>query len=256
MNGHPHWRVYQSRVLGPFLVQRLSDFCPSFEDAHIFYLVVTLAIAGYLMLVLTWKLTQDVRTGILTFLGLQALLALLVHPLWFYAWDPLDLIGFTLFNYFVLSRKGWRWFAALFAALIFSRESAYFIAAWMVADPLLRWWNARRATPTSAALDRAALAAGFVCLIAGPLIVEALRSALLVEEVGPKLFVDAQKNPGQYVQFTWFQNLQIAKDLLRGSFNPDLIVLTVIPAVITLAVMLIRRRPTRSGWPQCTSSCA
>jgi hypothetical protein len=51
VTGHPHWRVYQNRVLGPYLVQGLSHLFPNFAAAHVFYTITTLSVAGYLTLI-------------------------------------------------------------------------------------------------------------------------------------------------------------------------------------------------------------
>ncbi len=57
--GKPHWRIYQSRVLGPYIVQGLSHFFSSQINAHAFFSIVTLAIAG----LLAWRLGSRLGGG-------------------------------------------------------------------------------------------------------------------------------------------------------------------------------------------------
>lgn len=134
--GTPHWQVYQSRVLGPWVVQLLSGPVGSFQAAHVLYTIGLYFLAGLAMLVTAYRL-YGAKAAWLAFLGFHLLCMVLINSRWHYIWDGGELLSFALFCYFVLADKDWRWMTGLFCVSILNRESAFFIAAWMILSPLL-----------------------------------------------------------------------------------------------------------------------
>ena len=97
VTGHPHWRVYQSRVLGPWLVELLAHLFPSFLAAHVAFSFLTLAAAGFLVLTFTQRQYGDAGRSWAAFFMFQSLFV------------------------FLMSRPR---VLGLFAVAIFNRESA------------------------------------------------------------------------------------------------------------------------------------
>jgi len=184
LDGMPHWRAFQSRLLGPWLVDGLHRLLGDLVTAHVSYEIGMSTLAGWLMLKLMNRL-HGPQAAWGAFLVLQLLFAFLLHPLWLYAWDNASIVLFVLFTYFVMTDKTWRWFVALFAVAIFNRESALYIALWMVLDPLCKAVLSRQ-RPNR--FQGFMLGAGILCLIGGMVLIETLRSVLLIKEVGPELF--------------------------------------------------------------------
>ncbi len=91
-------------------------------SVHLLYMILTLTLAGFLVLALAWATFRDIRVAYIAFFAFQSLLSLLLHNLWFYVWDPLGMIFFTLFTFFVLTRRRTGDFALLFAVAILNRE--------------------------------------------------------------------------------------------------------------------------------------
>jgi hypothetical protein len=181
VEGMPHWRIDQSRILGPFMVEALSRLTGSFAAAHVLYTIILYFLAGLAILAATF-LVVDRRASWIAFLSFHLLCMLLINNLWHYAWDSGELLIFVLFCSFVLAGKSWRWMVGLFAISILNRESAFFIAGWMIADPLL-----------TAVCDRARpkapmAIAGLGCVLVGGGVVSLLRDVLLKKEVGPEMF--------------------------------------------------------------------
>ena len=238
VNGMPHWRVYQSRVLGPWLVEALSGLFGDYTSAHAFYTIVTTAIAGWLILSLTYRQFGP-SAALSSFLLFQALFTFLLGSKWLYAWDHLGILIFTIFTYLVIAGKGWCWFAALFSVAIFNRESALFIAMWMVLDPLVK-----------AALDRTKpdwrmIARGLACGIIGVILINWLRDTLLVQEVGPTLF-NMPLKAGLNFHNQWATNIAFLRRVTTEfSFGFEVLILVYLLAVIILAVLLARRDPRR-----------
>ncbi|MGH7742019.1 MAG: hypothetical protein ACRENS_08350, partial [Candidatus Eiseniibacteriota bacterium] len=186
VHGEPPWRIFQSRVLGPWLVHALSDL--THTPPPVVYANVALALLFACGLVI---LRSGARDGVLRSSPLarlatfQALLCVLLPCIWLYVWDLISLLVFLLFQ-LLEARRAPRWqFAALFAVAIFNHEIALAIAGWMVLDPLVRWFAARRAAE-NARFDRATFVLGVALMAAGAMLIETLRRVLLVREVPPE----------------------------------------------------------------------
>ena len=243
MQGRPHWRVYQSRVLGPALVDLLDWITRDDAIAYQLFSAIALTVAGYL----AWRLGRQIggtkAAALLAFCLFQLGFAFLLTPPWLYAWDFIDVIVFLAFVDFVWTGRNWRWFAALFAVAIFNRESAEFIALWMMLEPLTRALHARRGLAKKKPFVRAMSIAGFACFIAGLGIVEALRRALLIEEVGPKLFPNSAAANGPDFHFKLFDNL---RDIGAAAGNlQNLVVVYFLIFLAGLIFLLAWRDPAR-----------
>ncbi|MBV8756856.1 MAG: hypothetical protein JO257_06270 [Deltaproteobacteria bacterium] len=199
--GQPHWRIYQSRVLGPYLVDSLRHVLPSPVSAFTFVGIVALFVAGLLACRLGNRLAgeQGAWRALLLMHGVFA--CLLTRP-WLYIWDYLDLVVFLAFVVFVVEKRPTWWFAALCLVGMLNHEIAMFIGLWLVIDGVLRraWVRA---------------GVGVACVAAGLALIDMLRSALLIEETGPKIFVDAPKALGSSFYFTLPHNLWEAGLIVR-----------------------------------------
>ena len=235
VNGLPHWRVFQSRVFGPWSVEALSWLTGNFLAAHVIYTIGLYFLAGLAILYVAYRLFGS-KSAWMCFFAFHFLCVLLTNHMWFYAWDSGELLTFILFCYFVLSGKDWRWMTGLFAVSIFNRESAFFIAAWMVLDPLLTSFLDRtrpRVTPM--------IAAGLACLVAGGAVIHVLRDWLLVKEIGPELFGMPEK-AGLAFQSNLGDNLQFMASAFTHptpEFHILLVLLLLSPLALT--VFLYRR---------------
>ena len=204
--GEPHWRVFQSRLLGPYLVEAASVVFDTFLKAHVFCSVVLLALAGYLMLV---RLTHLYRDSIRALLGYSVfffLFVFCVNSPWLYIWDLVDVVLFVLFCDFVAHRRDYRFFVALFVVAVFNRQSAFYIALWMMIDPLVKSVLDRARGLRGGRFDFKMAVSGVVLLGAGVALVEYLQSTLLVREVGPSL-VGQVEGAGPRFHFLLLDNL-------------------------------------------------
>jgi hypothetical protein len=208
-HGEPPWRVYQSRVLGPYLVHGLSEFFHvPIPTAYVGLAIFVLFVAGFATLVLTDRLRDPARPPLATFLLGQLLFVMFCPCLWIYAWDLLSLPLFVFFNYLVLRGSGRLAFAAVYAVAVFNHEIAFFIAGWLVLDPLFRWWAGGRAGAARIGFDWRTSALGAVLLGGGVTLVAWLRKTLLVRE---------SLHPGDLSSFsTYGQNFHYS---LRQNWN-------------------------------------
>jgi hypothetical protein len=191
LRGEPHWRVYQNRLLGPWLVEITSGFVGRFLDAHVLWTILLLTLAGFLVLRGAHAVYGRRERALVAYLAFVLLGLACFQPPWLYIWDFVDLCVFATFNLLVARRKDYRWFVALYLVAIFNRESAWYIALWMIVDPVARRLVDRRGGGKAGRLDLKMLGAGTVLLAAGVVLVEVLRDALLVREIGPTLVEQA-----------------------------------------------------------------
>lgn len=234
VKGLPHWRLYQSRVLGPWTIEALSGVLGSFSNAHVFYTIAMTAVAGWLILALMHGRCGN-RAAWGAFFLFHLLSCLLLGNLWLYAWDQSGVVIFVLFTYFVLSDKDWRWFAALFSLAVFNRESAFYIALWMVIDPLLKALLDRNRPPLAMPL------AGLACFGCGLALIAWLRDTLLVREIGPELF-DMPQMAGKSFHNQWDTNLAFLHQMTtQFSLGFELLIALFLVVVLTVAAALACR---------------
>ena len=239
LRGQPHWRAFQPRVLGPLLVYLASLIFPSFLAAHVFYSIVTLAVMGFL----AWRLGGRFGTlasAMLALFVFEASFAFLLSPPWLYAWDYLDVIVFLLFVDFVVAGKPWPWFACLLAAGILNHQTAAFIAVWMILEALSRWHFARK-DGRPVPLDRTLLAAGIAGLLLAVAVDEIVTHMLFIEEIGPKIFTDAQGQGGHIAIFQLVTNLELAwAALTQFQYTLPFVILVFLALCVALAIALMR----------------
>jgi hypothetical protein len=243
--GHPHWRVYQNRILGPYLLKGLAGLMSGdTTGAYLMMLTVSLSLAGYQ----AWRVGRMIggeQTGWFALVTLHLLFAFLFSSTWLYIWDFIGLNIFLAFVGFVISARAWYWFAALFAVAILNRESGQFIALWMILDPLSRRLVQRQRTKQA---DWRMAVAGVICAAAGAWLVGYLRTALLVEEVGFNLIHGTP--PGYGPNYFWglpsnLDNLQYAWENGMNSILTVSLSLMLISAIIALAVVLVLKDAAR-----------
>jgi len=242
LTGEPHWRVFQSRLLGPYLVQAVDRVLDNFMAAHVGVSVLLLTLAGYLVLTGLGRIHTDRTRAALGYFVFALLFLFCVSRPWIYIWDLIDLVVFALFAWFVVERRDWRWFAALFAVALFNRQSAFFIAAWMILDPLIRYGIDRVRKSEGARVDFKMLGSGVVLAAAGAGLVEVLQRNLLVREVGPELIGQAENAGGRF-HFMLAENLRQFGQALSPNYALSFLVPLFVVAYIGFCIWVARRDP-------------
>jgi hypothetical protein len=183
LNGRPHWRIFQNRVLGPFVARALMRVAPSPDIGYLTFQLT--GIAGGL--ILAWFTGFRVAVSITAALASMPTLAFGLASLfsgdWFHPWDVAGLPIFMDFAWLVAARANLFWIVALFAVAIWNRDDALFIALFLVVEPIVNWYRSRNA-PARVRLDWRSVTLGFACVIAGVLLIMTLRHFLLIEELG------------------------------------------------------------------------
>lgn len=251
VNGLPHWRIYQSRVLGPYTVDFLSSFFAiSTAAAQITFGAVTLLLAK---LIIVFHRRHDLSAGP-TFSMLLVgsfLFALLVTRPWLYAWDFFGIFAFTLFVVFALEDRPWTWFVPVVLIAFLNRESAVFISAWMVMQGLLS--RTGSSVPFAERVDWRMLVAGLVTAACGLLAVHLLRETLLVREIGPELFGFAAPSGTDWFHWKLPQNINFLwRSMTSGSLlMPWLFTLLPVGTMMIAAFLAVRCFPRYTALCLC-----
>ena len=248
VHGVVAWRIYQSRVLGPYLIAALSGLTGSFLRAFDLLATLSLAFAGYATLALTERLADGRRPPLAAFALLQLTFLLLLITNWIYPWDLISIGVFTGFNYAVLARRRARVFAGLFALGILNHEIALFIPAWMIIDPLIRRGARRDDGGPRPRFDRAMSLTG-LALLAGGAAAESVSSTSSVRRRPSTSAAPPQASIyGRTLHLTLAQNWDEVRmgalSSLEGG-NAILIPLFLV-AVVALAIQL-----ARTDWMRC-----
>ena len=242
--GHPYYKTWQSRVLGPYIIKALTFGPLDYVHAHVVFQIVTVAIAAFLCWRLGRKYGGSDQSALLALTLFVMCFALLLSRPWlFYSWDLIDIIVFILFIDFVLSGMSQRWFIGLFAIAIWNRDSAVIVALWLILDPLVRFFYQRhyKLLP-SAPLDWNRMLAGAICIAGGLLTLELLKRSLLVEEVGEPDEIYF----GNSYTFIPQLNIVLLKQSLTHFSRPFWFATPAFLAMVTaLGACLVRRDPQR-----------
>jgi hypothetical protein len=239
VHGEPPWPIFQSRVLGPYIVHALGVLTGQPPPAaYAIFAVLTLFATGLCVFKLGRALDDTQRPPMISFLAFQGGLIVLLPCIWLYSWDLISLIVFAVFNYLVVAGARWRTYAALVAAALLNHELTLAIALWMLLDPLVKRLFVR---PSARAFkfDRAMAIAGAVLLVAGGALLVALRRLLLVRVVPPPDAAATQSAFGGNLHLTLLQN---AEALSRSfTLSPQAGYPFVVPAFILAVIVLAVR---------------
>ena len=242
--GHPVWKTFQGRVLAPYIIKAMALGSPAhYVAAHMAFQFIAVALAAFLLWRLGRKIGGNEQSGIFALALFVMSFVALLRPPCLYSWDFVDLIVFTLFIDFVLSNRPLSWFIGLFAVATWNRDSANFIALWLMIEPVLRALRQRLKDGVMPALDWWRMLAGVACVAAGLIIAELLRRNLLIEEMAPKYFPDNPVVAGHRYNFVLPINIEYLRHSLFS--QTALTVLSFLAITVWLGAAAARRDPQR-----------
>ncbi len=236
LEGYPHWRYFQSRVLGPWAEEILHLlFGFNYLVAHMIVAIIVLTLCGAAMFY-AGRAIGGHQSGWSALFAFQTLFALMMARPWLYIWDYFILLVGAVFMLLVIRRAPWWAFLLLMSAAFFNHESALFIGVWMVAKALTDAWHERRRP------DWRPLGGGILGSLGGIVLIEFFRRSLLKKEVGWEMFADAGKGPSS--GFDAYFHVQITAnlhDIYHWVTQPnyDLLFLIPVPLVVMLALAFI-----------------
>jgi hypothetical protein len=230
LTGYPHWRNYQSRLLGPWAVQSLTVLGINFTIAHILVGVAALTATG-IVLFHAGRAAGGRQAGWSAMMAFYALFLMTMTRPWLYIWDYFIVLTWAVFLLLVIRRAPWWAFLLLMAVSFFNHEIAALIGVWMAVQALADGWAGRRRP------DWRMLGGGILGVLGGAVTVEYLRTVLLKREIGWEIFSDVGKGPSSpldaYFHVQIFANI---KDIAQWFANPDWYFTFLIPVMLIVAL--------------------
>ncbi len=231
--GHPHWRIYQNRIAGPWMFAGLCHH--GLEPAAAYArLSLWLLLAFYgIFTACLWDLLRRVRSVVCALCAGFVMISIFMQSPWFYPWDLIDLSVFTVFTWAML-RPARPWvLLAVTAAEFLNREVALILAAYLAADGALAYRRTRRREDLVQAAGGAALAVG------GYLFVEWLRNTLLIEATQETAVVT-----GHRFMFQLVSNVGVlVRHLGLAGYVKNLPQLALMAGCLLASLWQVRRRP-------------
>ncbi len=226
LGGHAEWYVWQGRVLAPFVVKLLGNNLEGLRDLTVGALILSAFLA--------WCLS-----GARGMLAAELLFALLLCRA-FCPWDIFELPIFLGFALLVAKNARLFWFIALYVLAIFNRQSAQFIALYMVVNPLVGY-----ALDRSRGIRVISILSGLACFGAGLAVTETICRLM-----GRK--PDAvTSQTGNLYHYRLIDNLNEMNPHLGGMLRTlnhnatPLLLWIIVGAIMVGIAMALRRNPTR-----------
>ncbi|KTD67993.1 hypothetical protein Lste_1151 [Legionella steelei] len=132
IEGKPHWIAYQNRILGPYIVLAMSKLGLTYSTALKTYFFTTFLIENLLLQSIAKTTLKLEERRVRIFMLRYCVLFLIFQDYWYYPWDSMDIIFFTLFANMILTQSRDVWIVLLFFIALLNRESALFIAFYFI----------------------------------------------------------------------------------------------------------------------------
>jgi hypothetical protein len=242
LDGYPHWRLVQARVLGPWLEQCLSVlFGFEFKLSHAILALSVLVLSGVVMFQ-AGRAIGGRQQGWSALLAFHVLFTLTMARPWLYIWDYFVLLTAAVFMLLMVRRAPWWSFLSLMSVAFLNHEGALFIGVWMVANGFAAAWVNR-------CPDWGMLGGGVLGSLGGILLTEYLRSTLLKGEIGWKLVgMEPPSNPQPYYFFLRLP--ETLNSIFQFMMHPRcslLFAISLLLWAIALAILLLARHGVRAA---------
>lgn len=134
--GTPAWLAYQNRLLGPAVVLMISKLGGTYVTALQIFFFVTVTTENFILYFLLKKTGNSSFASVRWVIVYSFLFIIFQDSHVYYTWDGIDAILFTLFAYFMLYNRNTFFLVILFLVALLNRESALFIALFLILDSL------------------------------------------------------------------------------------------------------------------------
>jgi hypothetical protein len=184
LNGHAPWLADQNRILAPLIIALIEHIArSSYDDAYqnfMFWSFIAMDFSTVILFRLSGLTTGQSLIGLL----LTAAVPMLLLNYWWFPWTNLEaMLWLLLFSVDALGWRDRRQFAAvgvIFMAMVLTKETAVFVAVWIVLRSLTERQGSWRRAAHICAL-------GFTMVILSLFIDHELRRALWVSGTYPGL---------------------------------------------------------------------
>ncbi len=184
LTGHPVWKAYQNRILGPGIVAGMAWLSHlSFPVCYKLFCFAMLCLANFVCYFLFYKHAERRSVAWAYTVAYAATFVFFQDHTLLYLWDYIDFVVLMIFAWMVVVGEFAFWqIIALYALELLNRESAQFIALWIVIDSVQ---FTRSATLKSKlTINFARLFTGVALGVAGSSWTVFIRNKLIVQPTG------------------------------------------------------------------------
>ena len=239
VEGLPHWRIFQSRVLGPFFIRGLELLTGlQFDKAYMCAIFIFLLIFYLVLLNVAKDIWKSTAAAIATAMAAYALNSILMQGLWLYPWDCIDLTIYVLVTWIILTSRPLWLLAVVLAVEAFNREAGLIICAWLVFDAVVKFFPGDARFPKlkiKISWKQLFVALGIALFTL--ILIETLRNTLLIRQIGPEIFHGVKKS----YPFFGFQ-LPLNLEMLFLHLADKLKMLTIVFDLLILSIPVLTIR--------------
>jgi hypothetical protein len=215
LDGYPHWRIYQNRVIGPYtiaLTQKVTGL--NFERSYLLMTFVWLFLFYSTLTVVSFSLNFSILSTLTTALTAGFFNTVLMQGVWLYPWDLIDLTIFTIYTWLIIKKKSINYFSLVTIFETFNREVSLLVAGWLLFDSLISIQPISKKFPKiNIHINRNQLIISILLIFFVGFTVEVLRNFLLIQETGPLIFHDTNGPGGHFMIHIW-SNIKFIYDSL------------------------------------------
>lgn len=182
ISGHPHWRAYQNRLLGPYLVWGIGHLLPSFTSALKVFTAVSLIGHNILLYALLRAVNLGSSVAIMAVGLWSAAAIMMLDRYWLYTWDLLDISVFAVAAWTLSFGRSPAILLLVFPIALLNRESALLLPIAYAFAHIARKADGTKLGATSVVtpLPRVFAGTGILTMV-GILFIEQSRALLFVE---------------------------------------------------------------------------
>lgn len=170
--------AFQNRLIGPLAVRAIQTFLGlSVPKSYFIFILLMLPVTNIILFMLFYRLSRDENVSLRYLLYLILSFILLQDNDYFYSWDVVGLLLFSLFAFGIFMRRSTSFFIFLFTVAIFNKEDALFIPLWLIIDAFALEGKKRF---KSYVQDYQKLGIGMILILAGAGFIKYIRAKLWV----------------------------------------------------------------------------
>jgi len=191
--GKPHWRAYSNRLLGPYIVYFISKFGFTLNFSFKIFVLLMIFIQNlclYFMLLSQTKKSYELSFKYIIYFSF---IVISMQHYWSFTWDYIDVIVFTFFIWAIFQKRPIIFFIILFFIEIINRESALFIALYLIIDSHSFNFNNLRNIHNFRMIlrDKMKFKIGVILLVMGAVYTKIIRDYLFIESCFPQIGNDS-----------------------------------------------------------------
>jgi len=208
LNGEPNLRIFQNRILGPYLFKFIMQVSGSGTFMSFLLTIFLLSFLMYFLLLLcSYDITKSLSFASGVIFAAATLSTIFMQGKWIYLWDFIDFIIVTLIIWSWVSKKSILFISFIALIGFFNRELTLIILAWMLFLAVINLTIYKEGlTNDDFARYKKMFFFSISLLVFGVFLIELLRTHLLINSVGSELYKDIIDANASY-QFKLLENV-------------------------------------------------